>query len=155
MLGWVDFERAVADLADQVRADGAPEVVVGVLRGGMVPAVALAHTLAIRAVRAVEVVHTATDDTNATKYDRPQVFNPASLGNLAGLDVLVVDDVAGTGDTLKTAAALAIDVGAARVRTSAWIVNTANWRLSTAPEQALTYIAATVEGWVVFPWEKQ
>jgi hypoxanthine phosphoribosyltransferase len=153
IMPWHDLAATVGETAVKVRADGIPDVVVGILRGGAVPAIVFAHALSVRTVRAVEVMHTISDIPNAAKTEAPQVSNPASLGDLAGCDVLVVDDIAGSGDTMAYTAQLVAAAGATRVRTAVCIVNAANWRRPQSPEQALTYIGATVEGWVIFPWE--
>ncbi|MEU8781362.1 phosphoribosyltransferase family protein [Streptomyces sp. NPDC048637] len=72
------------------------QAVVGTMRGGVLPAVWLAHRLGIRDVRTVEVTHTTDDGINAAKTRLPAARNPASLGDLTGLDVLLVDDIAGS-----------------------------------------------------------
>lgn len=155
VLDWPALSALVDGLADAVSADGPPDVVVGVLRGGMVPAVLLAHALGLRDVRAVDVTHTAFEGVDAAKTPRPTVRNAHSLGDLHGLDVLIVDDVAGKGETIATAADLARAAGAGSVRTAVPVVNEANWFPARAddPGTALTYIAARVRGWVIFPWE--
>lgn len=153
LLPWQELVAKIHDTAVNVSRDGVPDVVIGILRGGMIPATVFAHALAVRTVRAVEVVHTVSDNMNAAKTPAPQVSNVASLGDLSGLDVLIVDDIAGTGDTMAYTAQLVAAAGATRVRTAVCIVNAANWRRPQPPEHALTYIGATVEGWVIFPWE--
>lgn len=151
VLDWNDLARTAAVVAEQIRRDRPPEVVVGILRGGMVPAVMLAHLLGVRDVRAVEITHTLTEEPNSVKSRAPQLANPASLGALDGADVLLVDDVAGSGDTITAAADLL--AGAVRLRRAAMVVNVANWTKTVAPEQALNYIGCTCTGWVRFPWE--
>jgi hypoxanthine phosphoribosyltransferase len=155
MLGWPELTATVTQIAGRVHADGLPDVVVGVLRGGLIPAVLLAHRLGVRAVRAVEVVHTVADGVDAAKTVAPRVFNAASLGRLDALHVLVVDDIAGSGATLASTVDLVHDAGAATVRTAVCVVNAVNWRRPECPDRALTYIGTTVEGWVIFPWEQQ
>lgn len=156
-LDWPRFIGLVSSLAADVGKDDLPDVVVGILRGGMVPAVFLAHRLGLRVVRAVEITHTTADGPNATKTSVPVLVNPASLGGLSGLDVLVVDDVAGSGDTLVTAIELAVAAGASRVRTAVCVVNELNWRSANdrRPHEALTYVGVRCRGWVRFPWEIQ
>jgi uncharacterized protein len=154
-LDWPTFTRLANGLAADIARDGPPQVLVGVLRGGMVPTVMLAHALGLRAVRAVEVTHTASDDVDATKTEVPVVVRPDTLGDLDEMDVLIVDDIAGTGDTMTTAATLARQAGARRVRTLACVVNKTNWRKARTeqPDELLTYIGTVVQGWVIFPWE--
>ncbi|MEV7227230.1 phosphoribosyltransferase family protein [Polymorphospora sp. NPDC051019] len=155
VLTWSGITDIVTDIARRVSADGMPNVVIGVLRGGMVPAILLAHAMGVRTVRAIEVLHTVADGVDAAKSNRPQVSNQASLGTLTGLDVVVVDDIAGSGDTIAATVELVAGAGAGRIRSAMCVVNAANWRHPLPPEQALTYIGATVEGWVIFPWEKR
>ncbi|WP_067473008.1 phosphoribosyltransferase [Nocardia amamiensis] len=155
-LTWPALEHHTGAMADRIRADGVPEVIVGILRGGMVPAVMLAHHLGVRDVRGVEVTHTLSDTPNGAKSAIPQIANPASLGALApGTDVLLVDDVAGSGDTVEHAARLLPDAG--RLRRAIVVVNTVNWYAahpdSVAPEHVQDYIGCTCAGWVRFPWE--
>lgn len=156
-LDWPQFTALVTGLADDVSEDGLPDVVVGILRGGMVPAVLLAHQVGLRTVRAVEITHTTADIPNAGKTTRPVLVNSVSLGDLTGLDVLIVDDVAGGGQTLAAAQQLAVTAGARRARTAVCVVNERNWRSANGrePHQALTYVGVCCQGWVRFPWETQ
>ncbi|MFD2422424.1 phosphoribosyltransferase [Amycolatopsis pigmentata] len=154
-LTWTELKDHVATLAEGIRQDGIPQVVIGILRGGMVPAVLLAHRLGVRDVRGIEVTRTLTDEPNGAKTAQPQVVNPASLGTFGtATDVLLVDDVAGSGETLATAATLITGL-AARVRRAVVVVNTINWGRSNskAPQQIQDYIGTTCVGWVRFPWE--
>jgi len=154
-LDWPTVTALATGLAADVAHDGPPQVLVGVLRGGMVPTVMLAHALGLRTVRAVEVTHTIADGVDAAKTETPVVVRPDTLGDLAGMDVLIVDDIAGTGDTMAATAALARQAGARRVRTLACVVNETNWRKARTqqPGELLTYVGTVVQGWVVFPWE--
>ncbi|MFF4924195.1 phosphoribosyltransferase [Kitasatospora sp. NPDC001261] len=152
-LRWDDVQAQAAGIAAAIRTGGVPQTVVAVVRGGMVPTVLLAHQLGVRDVRVLEVTHTVDDSANAAKTTEPTVRNPASLGALDGLDVLVVDDVAGTGQALASAVRVVEQAGAARVRSAVLVVNEANWTGGKPPVETVTSIGETVRGWVVFPWE--
>lgn len=154
-LSWADLDLHLTGMAAAINADGRPGVVVGVLRGGMVPAVALAHQLGVRDVRAIGIEHTLTEDINAAKHPSARLLNPASLGVLdPDADVLVVDDVAGSGASLAAACTL-IPSTVARLRRAVVVVNTINWAKANedAPQQHCHYIGTTCAGWVRFPWE--
>lgn len=154
-LTWGDIGAATQVLAEQVTAGGMPQAVVGIVRGGMIPAVWLAHRLGIRDVRTIEVTRTTGDGINAAKTLLPTVRNPASLGDLTDLDVLLVDDIAGSGATLAHTADLLRDLGPARVRTAVLTVNRANWRQEADPDRVIDHIASLNDTWIVFPWEGQ
>ncbi|MEU3355151.1 phosphoribosyltransferase family protein [Streptomyces sp. NPDC037389] len=154
-LTWDDISASTQALAGQVAAAGAPQAVVGIVRGGLIPAVWIAHRLGVRDVRTVEVTHTTNDSINAAKTTLPTARNPASLGDLAGLDVLVVDDIAGSGATLAHTVGMLRGLGTARVRTAVLTVNRANWAQEGEPHRVIDYIASLTDTWVVFPWEVQ
>lgn len=153
-LGWDELDRIIASLAERVRADGVPQVVAGILRGGMIPAVMLAHRLGVRSVRGIEVTRTLAEIPNGVKTPAPVITNPDSLGDLTGADVLLVDDVAGSGHTADTAARL-LSARAGRVRHAVVVVNAINWAAANtrAPREVLDYLGTTCAGWVRFPWE--
>ncbi|MBI1759052.1 MAG: purine phosphoribosyltransferase [Actinobacteria bacterium] len=151
---WDAFSALVTLLAEEVARDGLPEVIVGILRGGMVPAVMLAHRWGLRVVRGLDVVHTLADGVDAAKAPNPVVRDQDSLGDLGGMNVLVVDDVAGSGQTVATAREMVAARGADRVRTLACVVNEANWPPDAEdPAKVLTYLGRRQRGWVIFPWE--
>jgi hypoxanthine phosphoribosyltransferase len=55
ILTWEQLTQITTRLARAARADTAPATVVGVLRGGMIPAVHIAHLLGVRDMRALDV----------------------------------------------------------------------------------------------------
>ncbi|MFF3128677.1 phosphoribosyltransferase [Streptomyces sp. NPDC057908] len=118
------------------------QAVVGIMRGGVIPAVWLAHGLGIRDVRAVEITRTTSDSIDTTKTTLPRVRNAASLSDLAGLDVPLVDDITGSGAILVHTADVIRARGPARVRTAVLTVNRANWAHEAEPHRVIDYIAS-------------
>ncbi len=153
VLDWAALSGIAARVAGLAHAGGVPDVVVGVSRNGLVPAVIICHALGVRDLRSVHVTRTVADGVDADKTPEPVHRNVASLGNLTGADVLIVDDIAGSGATLRDVAGLVRARGPATVRTAACVVNRANWRDHSDPHRAVTYIGVTVDRWVIFPWE--
>ena len=157
VLGWAGIIAITSQIAKDTAAVAVPDVIAGILRGGMIPAISIAHALGVREVRAVDITCTASDAVNADKARDPRIRNPASLGDLSGLDVLLVDDVAGTGQTMRAARGLVSAAGARAVRTAVCVLNETNWkrRSSEDPAGTFTHVGAVCRGWVVFPWENQ
>jgi len=155
VLSWAEISGICGTIAVQVTADGVPDVIVCLIRGGMVPGVLLSHVLGCRDLRGVSLTHTCADGINAAKTSHPVLFNPASAGDVRGRDVLLVDDVAGTGETALAAVTMIRNHGATRTRIAVCAVNTRNWNpAAPGPDECLDYIGGRYRGWVVFPWEQ-
>lgn len=145
-ISWSEFAEIVASLAKQISADGAPQQIVAIKRGGLIPAVMLSHSLRVRDLLVVDIRRTLTDDVNAPKQP-PTLLNGEKL---PAKDTLFIDDIAGTGETLRLAASLA-DTSLPRIRTAACLRNSQQWSLTD--NESPTYVGKEVVGWVLFPWE--
>ena len=143
VLTWERFGTATRELADAVAADGwIPDVVLAVARGGLTVAGALAYALGVKNCGAVNVeFYTGVD----ARLDVPVLLPPTlNLLEVKDLRVLVADDVADTGHTLRLVReVLAQHVGEARTvvlyhKPRSVIVPTYSWR--------------TTDRWINFPW---
>jgi hypothetical protein len=151
-LSWPDLQEIVERVASEIRHGGVPQILVAISRGGLVPAVMLSHLLDVRDVRALTIIHTVDDQVYAAKTATVQVCQPETLGVLEGSDVLLVDDIVGTGKTLAVARADVAAHGPGRIRSVALTANAAKW-----PDDRLgrpDHIGMLVHSWVVFPWER-
>ncbi|MFT4235446.1 MAG: phosphoribosyltransferase [Microbacterium sp.] len=111
VLTWDDFGRATRDLARTIVDSGfAPEVVVAIARGGLLPAGAIAYGLGAKNCGAINVeFYTGI----GTVLDAPEVLPPVlDMDYLEGRRVLLVDDVADSGRTLALAVELLRERGA-------------------------------------------
>lgn len=142
-----DFLAAIGTLRDAIAADAAwrPAYVVGIGRGGLVPAVYLSHATGVPML---------SIDTSAGLAD----FADALIVKLAqrtqaGERLLFVDDINDTGRTIAQlrAALAAAGAEAAAVRFATLIDNS---RSGERVEYAARVIDRTVtKDWFVFPWE--
>jgi len=100
LVTWKDIERWSMDIVRKVKKSGyEPEIVIGLARGGLVPARLIADYLNIKDLYAVKTEHwglTATPDGKARLAQGLQV-------SIEEKKVLVVDDITDTGQSLKLA----------------------------------------------------
>jgi len=143
---WPDVERWADGVADRVRAAGSrPEAIVGLTRGGWVPARLLGDRLGVHRLVSLRVQHwgvTAARDGQAR-------LTEGLSGEVTGEAVLVVDDITDTGESLHLASE---HVRAARPRTveTAAFVHIAHSRF--VPTYFAEEIPRDAWVWVVFPW---
>ncbi|GAA0322522.1 phosphoribosyltransferase family protein [Kineococcus aurantiacus] len=146
VLTWSTFGEAVRDLASRIARDGyRPEVLLGIARGGLPLAAGLAYALDVKETATINVeFYTGVD----SRLPEPVVLPPSvDLSELAGRDVLVVDDVADTGRTLGVVVRMCAEAGV-RVR-SAVVYRKPTTTL--APE----YAWRETDRWIEFPWSAQ
>ncbi|MEY2473796.1 MAG: uncharacterized protein QOK28_3125 [Actinomycetota bacterium] len=144
-LSWDDFDAAIEAAASTI-ADFAPDLILGIARGGLVPAVALAHFFHDAEFRVCSVARTKSDDAYAAK-EAPTLRWPTTPQDIRGRRVLVVDDVVGTGASLKLVRSRVAALAPADVLTYAIAVNTA---VSPRPD----IYSQLIDDWIVFPWER-
>jgi hypoxanthine phosphoribosyltransferase len=100
VLSWEAFGSASRELAEQVAASGyLPDVIMAIARGGLFIAGALGYDLDVKNLHVVNVeFYTGVDE----RLDMPVMLPPVpDAVDLAGARVLIADDVADTGETLK------------------------------------------------------
>jgi hypoxanthine phosphoribosyltransferase len=154
-LSWEEFDQLIASLIEHIRADGCPDIIVGLQRGGLVPAVLLSHQLEVPGFLTFPVRTTTSDAVYASKHVPVVLPNDLST-QIGGKDILVVDDVVGSGATLRMVLSLLCRYAPARLRSVIPILNREHWNPVNGQEPAavITYIGKELCGWVVFPWEK-
>jgi hypoxanthine phosphoribosyltransferase len=143
ILTWELFGRSTRELAEQIAADGwSPDIVVAVARGGLTVAGALAYALGVKNCGAINVeFYTGVD----ARLDVPVVLPPSmNLVDVTGLNVLIADDVADTGHTLR----LVREVFAQHVAEARTAVLYHKAHSVIAP----TYAWKRTDAWINFPW---
>jgi hypoxanthine phosphoribosyltransferase len=146
VLTWERFGTAARELAHLVVDDGyQPDVVIAVARGGLTVAGALAYALGVKNCGSMNVeFYTGVDE----RLNVPVVLPPTlDLVDVHGLRVLVADDVADTGHTLR----LVREVLAQHVAEARTAVLYRKPRSVVTPD----YAWRETDRWVVFPWSAQ
>ncbi len=129
-------------LADSVRDSGfEPDTIVAILRGGVVIARLLSDFLNVRDIRSIRVVHYEALE----KKEGAEVVEPLPT-RLDGKKVLLVDDVADTGDSLIVAKRHLEEKGASEVRVAT--MHYKPWS-KFKPD----YYSEETDAWVIYFWE--
>ena len=140
---WNQIYKMLLNLADKIRKNGfKPDIIVGVSRGGWPPARVLSDLMDnpnLANVRAEFYLGVAE-----TKGE-PTLTQPVSV-DVAGKRVLVVDEIADTGKSLKLVKEHIVKQGAREVKVAT--VYYKPWSIIT-PD----YYEKETSRWVVFPWE--
>ena len=137
---WERFADLAATLAERVEPL-APDLLLGVARAGLLPATAVACALR-RELFPVRLTRRVND---AVRFDTPVWRTPLPL-EVAGRRVLVVDEMADSGETLRLVADAARTAGAAHVATAALVAH--SWA-QPAPDAT----ALVTDAFVIFPWD--
>lgn len=146
ILTWTDFGPAARELAQQVAGDGyRPDVILSIARGGLLVGGALAYALNVKSCYLVNIeFYTGVDE----RREEPIVLPPRlDLAEAREAKVLVADDVADTGHTLKRVEELLQD-RVAETRTAV---------LYEKPRSLIQceYVWRRTEAWIEFPWSKE
>ncbi len=146
LVTWRDIENWSKDIVRKVKKSGYnPEIVIGLARGGLVPARLISDYLNIKDLYAVKTEHwglTATPDGKAKLAQGLQV-------SIGGKRVLVVDDVTDTGQSLKLALEHVVGHDPAEAKTATLLHIThskyvPDFYSEEVPEDNWT--------WFIFPW---
>ena len=98
-VSWEQFHRDARALAWRLSGAGPFHTVVGITRGGLVPAAVVARELGIRVVETVSVASYEYDKQGEIQVLKP--ISAAIAGENGGAGVLIVDDLVDTGATAR------------------------------------------------------
>jgi hypoxanthine phosphoribosyltransferase len=143
ILTWERFGRATRELAELVAADGyRPDIVLSIARGGLFVAGALGYALDVKNLHVCNVEYYTGVDT---RLDLPVMLPPVPAAvDLSGARVLIADDVADTGATLKLVKEFCAD-HVAEVRSAV---------VYEKPHSTVRceYVWRRTDKWINFPW---
>lgn len=151
---WKKISTIVKNMSDNIKKDYDPEIIISVVRGGMIPSVILSHTLNVRKIENIKSIETISDEINAIKQE-PMIDEKVNLSEIRGKKVLIVDDILGSGATIRKIREEVKRWKPKELKTAICIVNEENWEKSNKSNynDEIEYIGKIVRGWVVFPWE--
>ncbi len=146
LVSWKDIERWSKNIVKKVMKSGyEPEIVIGLARGGLVPARLIADYLNIKDLYAVKTEHwglTATPDGKAKLAQGLQI-------SIDGKKVLVVDDITDTGQSLKLAVDHIREHKPSEIR-SATLLHITHSKY--VPDYYSDEVPEDKWTWFIFPW---
>ena len=141
---WNEIYDMLVTLAIRIKESGfKPDLIVGVSRGGWAPGRILSDLLANTHTANIKIEFYVGINKTARK---PIVTQPISE-DISRKKILVVDDVADTGESLLVALDHVNERGAGEVKTVT-VYHKPHSRLK--PD----FFAETTSNWIVFPWER-
>ncbi|MEM0060756.1 MAG: phosphoribosyltransferase [Fervidicoccaceae archaeon] len=144
-LSWKDIEEASMVISEKISSSGfTPQVIVGILRGGWIPARILSDLLDVKEVGALEIKFYRGIEERS---ERPVITQPL-VCDVKDKNVLIVDDVADTGKSLQVALGAVSLYGPKQIKSVS---------LYTKPWSVIVpdFYFAQTDKWIVFPWEKR
>jgi uncharacterized protein len=146
VMTWDELGLGARELAEAVHADGwLPDLVLGISRGGLLVAGALAYALGVKNTATISVeFYTGVDE----RLELPMLLPPVpDLVDLSKERVLIADDVADTGATLE----LVRDFCAGRVGEARVAVLYEKSRSTITCD----YVWRRTDAWITFPWSAE
>lgn len=149
-----EFVSDIKNLANDILASKwIPDLIVGVVRGGCVPAVYLSHKLKTPMV----TINCSLRDAKTGGFD-PLALLPVVTAASAGKKVLIVDDIVDGGDTIAVLRQEIAKIASERVDALQNVRVTSLWFNPSQTQATVDYYANTMDRahdprWVVFPWE--
>jgi len=144
-LSWEEVEYPCELLARQIkRSKFKPEVLVGISRGGFPVARILCDELELRRLASLQIEYYSAPGQTGK---RPRLIYPLNA-DVKGKKVLLVDDVADRGDSLKLAKEHVLKRGAKKVKLAT--IHYKPWS-KVVPD----FYVRKVKAWIVYPWERK
>ncbi len=145
ILSWQDVYNLTLQLSERIVNSGyVPDVIVGIARGGWIPARILSDVLYASTLQNIRIEYYT--DVGA-KGKEPKITQPLTE-SMEKKNILLVDEVADTGDTLQHAIDHVKALGAAVVRSAV---------LHYKPTSTIKpdYFMVETSSWTVYPWENR
>ena len=145
ILSWRDVYNLTLQLSEKIVDSGfTPNIIVGIARGGWIPARILSDVLYADTLQNIRIEY-YTDV--GVRGREPRITQPLS-GSLEGKSILLVDEVADTGDSLHNAIEHVKKLGVDECRSAVL-------HLKPTSRVVPDYYMVETTSWTVYPWENR
>jgi len=143
---WDEIEKWVDDVVDKIRRSGyKPDAVIGLTRGGWIPARLICDKLNIKNLYAIKTEHWGL---TATKDGHAKIAQPLAA-DVKDKKVLIVDDITDTGQSLTLAKEHVHSFKPSDVKTATLLHITHS---SIVPDFYSVEVPKEEWTWFIFPW---
>jgi hypoxanthine phosphoribosyltransferase len=144
LISWATVKHLSHNLAIKIRnASFEPDVVVAIARGGYVPARLLCDCLNLTDLKSIRIAHYKA---GAQKQQKAKLVE-SLCRDLGGRNVLLVDDVSDSGDTLELARQHMVEYNAGPIRTAVL------HHKQTSTVKPDFYAQRIIKWrWIIYPW---
>ena len=153
VLTWEGFGDASRELTQQIVDSGwIPDLIVAIARGGLIPAGAIAYAMDVKAIGTMNVeFYSGIGETLTEPVLLPPLMDVSAMD---GKRVLVVDDVADSGKTLKMVMDLIDEHGLSLDGSASIRVEARSAVIYKKPVSIIEpdYVWAHTDKWINFPW---
>jgi hypoxanthine phosphoribosyltransferase len=141
-ISWSRLGQLLVDLAESVHAGYSPEVVIGVAKGGVIPAAFISSAFLVD----LFPIKLSSRHNEQLVSDQPIWHVHPTEAAVRSRQVLLVDDICVAGRTLAMATRALVQLGAAEVRTATLAVHDDSVR----PD----FTALVTDALIVWPWDR-
>lgn len=143
VLSWAEISAITKRASESIKASGFhPDVVVGISRGGLVPARLFCDHLHVKSCFSLKVDHWGL---TASKDGTARLTHPLNK-DLTGMNVLLVDDITDTGQSIQLARDHLVACNPKDVRTATL------YNLTGSKFRPDFYGEEKEWSWMIFPW---
>lgn len=143
-MSWEEAENAVIQIAEKIKSSGfQPDIIIGISRGGLVPARILSDIIGNHELYVMRIgFYTGVGKT----AKEPKILQDISI-DVYGKKILIIDDIADTGGSFRTAVAHLESRGAGEIKT-------ASLHMKPASAFRPDFFIHVTDAWIIYPWEK-
>jgi len=145
-LSWEKYKNKIDLLYEQIaQSRFFPDVIVGIARGGLLPAVNLSHFFDKGEISVLSIKRNKTSNFYSDRK-APNIQWIKLTSDISNKNVLLIDDIVGSGETMYLAEKRLLKFSPKALVTASLILNINS-------KYTPTYYTTKVNDWVIFPWE--
>jgi uncharacterized protein len=148
-LGWSDVEDASLSIIQKMKEEGfVPDIIISIARSGLIPAALISYALGNKELYVIKVDFSKSQKISHRQdmREKPKISQELAK-DVEGLKVLVVDEIAVSGETLKMVSNYLDMKHPAEVKYS--VLYKQPWS-RFVPD----YFGKEVKEWPIFPWKR-